>query len=391
MPTNLHAEAKFKWAEATATKDPRKKIQLLQEFLSLIPKHKGTAKLCVQVKKQIATLKKEIEAKKQKKQSKGRSKFFIDKEGAAQIALIGLSNVGKSSLLSAITNASVKISPRPYTTKIPIPGMFNFRDVQFQILETPALIKGASDGKAWGLQTLALARNADGLIVMVDLSQDPIGQLSLILSELEKIRIIVNKPKGQVIIERKHRGFGLQNRLIGKLVGCTIKDVKKLLESYRIKDAIIKIFGEVTLDEIEDALFENTTYKPVIIVANKIDLFRAKEKFQLLRTYNNDQFPILPVSCKNREGLEILGEILFKSLEIICVYTKEPNIKSFSKKPFVLKKGATIKDLAKNIHSDFNKKFSFAKVWSKRLNFSPQKVGSTFILEDNDVVELHIK
>ena len=203
MPTNLHAEAKNKWAEATATKDPRRKIQLLQEFLSLMPKHKGTAKLGVQVKKQISALQREIEEKKRKKKSRGRSKFFIDKEGAAQIALIGLSNVGRSSLLSATTNANVKISPDLYTTKVPIPGMLNYRDIQFQILETPALIKGAANGKAWGLQTLALARNADGLILMVELSHDPVGQLSLILSELEKTRIIVNKPKGQVIIERK--------------------------------------------------------------------------------------------------------------------------------------------------------------------------------------------
>jgi ribosome-interacting GTPase 1 len=67
----------------------------MQEFLSLVPKHKGTTKLCAQVKKQIATLRREIEEKKRRKAGKGRPKFFIEKEGAAQIAILGLTNVGK--------------------------------------------------------------------------------------------------------------------------------------------------------------------------------------------------------------------------------------------------------------------------------------------------------
>jgi ribosome-interacting GTPase 1 len=89
--------------------------------------------------------------------------------------------------------------------------------------------------------------------------------------------------------------------------------------------------------------------------------------------------------------LEKLGETLFKVLNIIRVYTKEPNQREFSKKPFILRKNATIYDLAKSIHTDFSKKFSFAKVWSDRLVFSPQKVGLAFGLEDGDIVEIHVK
>ena len=78
-------------------------------------------------------------------------------------------------------------------------------------------------------------------------------------------------------------------------------------------------------------------------------------------------------------------------LNVIRVYTKEPNEKEFSKKPCILKKDSTVYNLAKNIHSDFSKKFSFAKVWAKRFVFSPQKVGSAFVLEDGDIVEIHAK
>jgi small GTP-binding protein len=391
MPTNLPAEAKRKWAEVSATKNPKEKLQLMQEFLSLVPKHKGTAKLCAQVKKQMATLRREIEEKKQRKAGKGGPKFFIEKEGAAQIAIIGLTNVGKSSLLRAVTNAKVEVSPNPYTTREPIPGVLNYHDIQFQIVEAPALMEGSADGRAWGLQTLALARNADGLILMVDLSQEPVGQLSLILSEMEKARISVNKPKARVEIEKKFMGAGLRIILIGNLTDCTIKDVEELLRSYKVTDAIVKIYGEATLDNVEDAIFESTVYKPTIIVANKIEAENAEKNLKQLEAYIGGKLPILPVSCKNGLNTERIGEILFKTLDIIRVYTKEPGEREFSKKPFTLKRGSTVYDLAKNIHSDFSKNFSFAKVWSKRLIFSPQKVGAGFILEDGDIVEIHMK
>jgi ribosome-interacting GTPase 1 len=391
MPTNLPHDAKDKWAEVEATHNPKEKLQRMQEFISLVPKHKGTAKLCAQVKKQMATMRKEIEEKKRKRAGKGGPKFFIEKEGAAQIALLGLTNVGKSSLLSALTNAKIEISSNPYTTRAPVPSIMNYEDVQFQIVEAPALMEGSADGRAWGLQTLALARNADGLVLMVDLSKNSIWQLSLILSELEKSRVLVSKPKGRVDIERRYMGASLRIILVGKLVDCTLKEVEELLKSYRITDAVVKISGEVTLDEVEDAIFESTTYKPAVIVANKIDLEGAAANLKLLESYVGRRISIVAVSCEERRGLEKLGETLFKTLDVMRVYTKEPGARDFSKKPFTLKKGATLHDLAKSIHSDFEENFSFAKVWSKRLLFSPQKVGLGFGLEDGDVVEIHVR
>jgi len=391
MPANLPAEAKHKWAEVSATKNPKQKLQLLKEFMSLVPKHKGTEKLRSQVKKKMAALRKEIEEKKTRKAGKGGPKYFIEKEGAAQVAIISLTNAGKSSLIAATTNAKVEVSPNPYTTRQPVPGMFAYKDIQFQIVEAPALMEDSADGKAWGLQTLALARNADGLVLIVDLSQDPVRQLSLILNEMEKARIFVSKPRARVEVEKKFMGAGLRIILIGKLVDCGLRDVKELLKSYRIMDAVVKIYGEATLDEVEEAIFESTVYKPAVIVANKIDLKRAEANLKLLEACVSNQLPIVAVSCKTQQGLNRLGEAIFKALDIIRVYTKEPKEKEFSKRPFVLKKGATVYDLANNIHSDLSEKFSFAKVWAERLVFSPQRVGSTFTLEEGDIVEIHMK
>lgn len=391
MPTNLPAEAKHKWSEVSAARTAQRKLQLLLEFLSLVPKHKGTERLRAQVKRQMATLRKEITEKKQRRVGKGGPKFFIEKEGAAQIVILGMTNIGKSSLLALTTNAKVEVSGYAYTTRQPVPGIFQYEDLQFQFIEAPALMEGSAEGEAWGLQTLALARNADALILMVDLSQNPAKQLSLILNELEKARILIQKPLARVNIERKHAGAGLRIIVLGQLINCTLKDVENLLKSYRVYDATVKIYGEATLDNIEDAIFENTVYRPAIVVANKADNSEAIEKLEELKEIVGEPIRVLSVSCKTQSGLESLGKELFKSMSLIRVYTKEPDKKEPSKKPFILKRGATILDLAKQIHSDFYRQFSYSKAWSKRLPFSPQKVGLSFPLEDGDIVEIHTK
>ena len=391
MPTNLPPEAKDKWAEVENARNPREKIQRMQEFLSFVPQHKGTMKLRGRIKKKIAMLRKEIEERKQKRTGRGGPKFFIEKEGAAQIAVLGVTNVGKSCLLGALTNANVPISAAPYSTREPVPAVMRFEDVQFQLVEAPSLMQDSANGRGWGLQSLAIARNADGLVIMVDLSRDPVEQLNLVLTELEKARILINKPRGRVEIDRKYLGAGLRVILTGKLLGCTLQDVKKLLASYRFGDGIVKISGEVTLDDVEDAIFESTTYRPAVIVANKLEGEGAEANLKHLEDFALGRAPIVAVSCEKKKGLGRLGEVLFNTLKVIRIYTKQPGAREPSQHPFTLRRGATLADLARSIHTDFERDFSFARVWAERLVFSPQRVGVGFVLEDGDVVEIHVK
>jgi len=391
VPANLPAEAKHKWREASQARQPEEKIRKLREFLSLVPKHKGTENLRAQVKRKIATLRREIAEKKRRKAGLGGPKFFVEKEGDAQIVILGPSNVGRSSLLSLLTNAKVGISNYSYTTKELTPGMFQHEDLQFQLVEAPALMEGSADGGAWGLQTLAAARNADGLLLMIDSSKDTVEQFSLISRELEKARILTRKPKAKVEIEKRHTGAGLKLIILGRLADCTLKDLKQLLKSYGIHDATVKIKGEATIEDAEDAIFEGTVYRPAIVIANKADISNAAKKIEQLKALVGEEMRILSASCKKKSGLEKLGSEIFEMLDIIRVYTKDPNERFPSKKPFTLREGSTILDLAKQIHSDFYKQFSYAKVWSKRLRFSPQKVGEGFVLEDGDTVQIHMK
>ena len=107
--------------------------------------------------------------------------YFIEKAGAAQVAVIGPTNVGRSSLLRAVTNSQVVPAPWPFSTNTPTPGMLTFLDIQFQLVESPPIVEGSSEGRADGFKVLSVARNADGLIIVIDLTRDPGGDLLMVL------------------------------------------------------------------------------------------------------------------------------------------------------------------------------------------------------------------
>jgi ribosome-interacting GTPase 1 len=393
MPTNLPPDALDKWEEVENAKGPREKMEKMQEFLKYVPQHKGTLKLRGEIKRKIALIKNDIEDKKRKGtgKSSGGPKLFVEKEGSAQVAILGMTNVGKSCLMAAVTKANVVVSPTAFTTRQPVPGIMDFGDVQFQLVETPAVMEGSGDGRAWGPVTLGVARNADGVVLMVDLTHDPVGQLELLVGELEKSRVLVTRPNGRVEIDRRHTGAALRIILIGRLIDTTMKEVEEMLRNYRINDAIVKITGEVTLDDIEDAIFETTTYKPALVVANKMDCKGAEANLRILKKYVNNRIPVIAMSCERQLGIEELGKTMIGALGIIRVYTKEPGSKQDTGRPFALKKGSTMGDLARGIHKEFVSNFMFAMVWAKRLPFSPKKVGLNFVLDDGDIVEIHLK
>jgi ribosome-interacting GTPase 1 len=385
VPANLTAEAKSKWNKVVLAKSPEEKLQALQEFLSSIPKHKGNERLRAQVKRKIALLKVELEERKQIRKSV-KPYYFIDKEGvAAQIVILGLTNVGKSSLLSSLTNATPEVNSRPYTTIEPIPGVMHVKDMRFQLIEAPALTPNSSNS-----MQLNLARKADGLILMVDALSNSCDQLKILLKELEKARLSIEKSKSKIEVDKNVRG-DLQIAVFGKLNGCTIEDVKKLVLSYGVRKGVIKIYGETSLEEIEEHLLElSNEYKPAIIVVNKVENEDLKNGLVELKSLINNA-PIITVSCLLKKGLEEIGEALIKKLEIIRVYTKEPNEKEASKEPVILKEGATIGDLAKEIHSELYKNFKYAKVWGPSSKFPGEKVGLNHLLKDGDIVEIHAK
>ncbi len=386
MPTNLPAEAKAKWIKAMQISNPYEKIIALQDFLSSVPKHKGTEKLISHVKHQIANLRREIEEREEHRKSIiSKSEYTIKKEGAAQMVLVGMTKSGKSSLLKLLTNAKVKISDYPFATKKPVVGMLPYEDIAFQLVEVPSIID-EDEGIIGGARALNLIRNSDGILIVLDGANDVLKQFETIKKTLERARILIHKPRGYVQIEKRRAGAGIQ--VIGKVLNATVEDVKKLLLSYKINNAIIRCLGEVTIDDVEEAILENTIYKPSIVVINKMDA--ANVVVEDIRKVIVD-IPIICTSCKNLTGIDVIGKIIFRTLEIIRVYTKKPSEKELFRKPFINKKGTTVLELAKNIHSEFYEKFSYARVWGPSAKYPGEKVGSNHVLEDGDIVEIHTK
>ncbi len=386
MVTNLPPEARAKFAKYQEARTPEEKLQALQEFLSAVPKHKGTENLVQWARKRMAELREEIEERKSRKGGGRGSVYAIERVGAAQLIMLGFTKVGKTAILARLTNARVAPSDVPYSTKIPTPGMLDYQDIQFQLVEAPSIIRGDPSSR-WNRRSIGLLRNADGAIIVVDLSRDPVSDYREIVGMLEEEGIKVVKPRGLVVVEKDQGAPGIRIIYNGKLVNGTGEDVKKILEGYRIYRATVKIYGEATLEDVEDSILGAVVYRPAIVVGNKADLDDGSG-CRRLREAVEKEIPVICGSALTGQGLEILGRAIFERLEIIRVYTKPPNAEP-SKKPLVVKRGATVLDVAKEIHRDLYRGFKYARIWGPSANYPGERVGGDHVLEDGDIVEIH--
>jgi len=388
LPANLPHDAKAKWNEVTLTRNPEERLRLMGEFVSLVPKHKGTEKLLRHVKRQMAQLRDDIEKKQQQAKRGGGPSYYVQKQGAAQVAVVGPPNAGRSSLLRAVTNSTVDVTSWPWGTTWPTPGMLPFEDIQFQLVEVPPIVEGSSEGRAEGFMNLASARNADAMIIVVDLQDDPVGNYRMVAGELENARILTAPPPGDVEIVKRGHGRDIQFVWEGELDGCTTEEVIALLNEYKIRSALVYVRGRVTLDVVEDALFGNAVYRPTLVLANKADLGYDEETVDRLR---EAAAPLQVGVCsfeKTPDLQRVLGEKLFELLGIVRVYTKEPG-KEAAVEPIVCSEGVTIGDLAKMIHNDFYERFKYARIWGAAAKFDNEKVGLDRELLDGTVVQLY--
>ena len=388
MVTNLPPDAKSKWNEVVESRNPETRLKLMGEFLSLVPKHKGTDKMCAQVKRQMAQLRDEIEDKKKAAKRRGGPSYFVEKAGAAQVAVVGPTNAGRSSLLRAVTNSSVEPAPWPFSTRVPTPGMLPYKDIQFQLVEAPPIVAGSSEGKSDGFQVLSAARNADAIIIVVDLTDDPGGNILMVARELENSRVLTAEPQGEVEVTRRGHGSDIQFIWEGDLEGCTTDDIAALLREYKIRSALVRIRGRVTLDIVEDAMFGNAVYRPTLVIANKADLSSDPTVVESVWA-SAAPLEVMVVSAENPGELrETLGAKLFDLLGIVRVYTKQPGKKA-AVAPIVGRRGMTVGDLAKTIHSDFYERFKYARVTGPSAKFESGRKGIDHALMDGDVVQFH--
>ncbi|MCE4621879.1 MAG: TGS domain-containing protein [Desulfurococcales archaeon] len=388
MPANLSPEAKAKLAKYSEAKTPEEKIKALEEFLSAVPKHKGTENIRLWAKRRLAELREEVEARRARRGGGG-PRIFIERAGAGQVVLLGPPNSGKSSILARLTNANPEIAPYPFSTQLPTPGMLDYKDIQFQLVDTPPLLLDQPSSPI-NNKVIGLARNANAVALVIGLDEeDPANTLRKLIDFLAERGVVITKSKGLVRIKRDRSVNGIKIVGHGRMVNFTEDDLRRLLSQYRIYNAIVEMEGDVTLDDVEDAIFTTRVYKPAIILLNKADLPGSKAKAKRVMKHVPPDVPVLVVSAATGEGLDRLGDIIFDILEIIRVYTKQPN-KEPDPDPLVLEKGATVLDAARRIHKDLARRFRYAKIWGPSAKYPGQRVGTDHVLMDGDIIEIHV-
>jgi ribosome-interacting GTPase 1 len=330
MPANLtlqYKEAEERFREAASHEE---KLAALREMIALLPKHKGTEKLHADLKKRLAKLEEEGE---HAARGGGRrpDPGHVRREGAGQWVLLGPPNAGKSTLLGALTHAHPEIADYSFTTREPQPGMMEYEDVQVQLVDTPAVAHGHT--APW---LANLAQAADGLLLVLDVAADDLEASWAALGDL---------------LHRAHV------RPAGR---APPPDASPLIAA-----------------------------RPALVLGNKRDLDADGTFAALAREAVGPDLPFLAVSALHGDGLEALRPVLFRELNRIRVYTKEPGHRREPTKPFVLPVGATVHDLAVRIHHDVADRLRFARIWGAHARFEGQQVEKQHALADGDVVELH--
>ena len=322
-PQYLEAELKFKQAKTTP-----EKIKALEVMMAVIPKHKGTERLRGQLKSRMAKLKEELQ--KRPTVSRAEQAYNVKREGAAQVVLLGLPNSGKSCLLSRITNASSEVGDYPFTTQKPVPGMMKFENLQIQLVDTPPI---QLDHVEPGFPNLI--RNADVLLLSVDLTEDTISQMEILTEELERMRI--------------------------------------------------KIVGRGSIPSLEVGWISLRA----LLIGNKCDVRNAMVEYRKFENRFKDTFPLLPISAREGMNFDELKKEVYQLLDILRVYTKVPGKEPDLTEPVILKKGSTVEEVALSVHKDFAAKLRYAKIWGSG-KFDGQMVKRDYRVSEGDVIELHI-
>ena len=340
MPANLTPEYKAAEHAFRKARDPAQRLEWLREMLRTIPKHKGTDHLQGDIKARIKELAEAAEGLKKGSGHAGPA-LFIHPEGAAQIALIGPPNSGKSSLHARLTGSSAHVAPYPFTTQYPEPGMMPFEDTHFQLVDLPAV--SPEHAIPWLHQAL---QTADGCLLVADLSDpDCVDRLEAVHTCLREKRISLTA-----------RWPGLDQALAPDEAG----------------------------DDDPFAL-----RLPALMLVSKADLLAdIQAQLQAFRDLVGSSYPAIAVSANQGRGLGEIAPWLFHALGVVRVYTKLPGHPADRGRPFTLHRGETVEHVARLVHLDVARSLRYARVWGKA-GFDGQQVGREHPLADGDVVELH--
>jgi ribosome-interacting GTPase 1 len=324
-PQYLEAEAEYKKAQTA-----EERLACLKKMYTLVPKHKASEKLQAELKTRISETKQEIENERKHPKKAGVS-HKIPRQGAGQYIIVGAPNAGKSRLLTRLTKATPEVAPYPFTTREPHVGMMDWQDVRVQLVDTPPITADFLEP-----YVSSLVRAADAAVLLLDLGDDD-GPFA-----------------AEAVLERLAQ---TKTILVGQPPECQ-----------------------------EDPTIQ---YVKTLLAANKIDLPGAQDLLEIVGEMYGPRFPIHVLSAENGTGLEELRDALYRALNVIRVYTKQPGKPPDVTSPYTCPAGSTVGDMAALVHRDFAEKLKSARIWGTGV-FDGQSVGKEHVLHDKDIVELHV-
>jgi ribosome-interacting GTPase 1 len=323
-PQYLEAEAEYKKAQTA-----EERLACLKKMYSLLPKHKASEKLQADLKTKISAAKEEAE-RERRSPKKGGVSYKIPKQGAGQYVLVAAPNAGKSRLLSRLTRAAPEVAPYPFTTREPHAGMMDWEDARVQLIDLPPITADYLEG-----YVSSMVRTADAALLLVDLADDdgPFAAEAALERLAQTKTVLTGQPPAAP----------------------------------------------------EDPSFQ---YVKTLLVTNKIDVPGAPERLEIVRELFGPRFAIHAVSAEHGAGMEDLRDAIYRFLNVIRVYTKQPGKPPDLTSPFTCPAGSTLVEMAALVHRDFAEGLKSARIWGTGV-YDGQPVKRDHVLHDKDVVELH--
>lgn len=266
-----HDIFKRKCIESIKNLSGREKIEKINEIIETLPKFKSGPYADIE-----KFLRNGISLTKTRTKILNKDIFAIKKQGDLQVAFVGMPSVGKSTLISKLSNKKIEIGAYDFTTIKPDTATIIYDGLHIQLVDLPGLIEDASEGKGIGKRVLSAMHNADLYVFVCDVLK-PIKDIFKILNEMNKANIDFNNKL--IIVANK---IDLYKETETNL----LQEIKNIFNQMKIDNNTTPILcvsadKEYNLEKLKNIIFEKSGYIKIISEKDNSAIPLKKEKSQV--------------------------------------------------------------------------------------------------------------